>query len=147
MTVESKRAKTAIKHPGERKKQEKKLVENNSKLLLSGKVDFDPEEISDKSLLFNLKKTSEKKIFDLILEKILDKNDIYYSEHREGTNAFRKRKDPKQAKKDELKAILETIDRGIKRATSKPKLSQLKRIKKQLIKKFEDLGEELIDYE
>ena len=65
----------------------------------------------------------------------------------EGTNAFQKRKDPKQAKKDELKTILETINRGRKRATSKPKLSQLKRIKKQFIKKFEDLGEELIDYE
>ena len=137
MTVESKRAKTTIKLPGERTKQEKKLVENNSKLLLSVRFDFDPEEISNKSLLFNLKKTSEKKIFDLILEKILDKNDIYYSEHREGTNTFRKRKDPKQ----------ETIDRGVKRATSKPKLSQLKRIKEQLIKKLEDLGEELIDYE
>ena len=137
MTVESKRAKTTIKLPGERTKQEKKLGENNSKLLLSVRFDFDPEEISNKSLLFNLKKTSEKKIFDLILEKILDKNDIYYSEHREGTNTFRKRKDSKQ----------ETIDRGVKRATSKPKLSQLKRIKKQLIKKSEDLGEELIDYE
>ena len=32
------------------------MVENNSKLLLSGKCDFDPEEILDKLLLFNLKK-------------------------------------------------------------------------------------------
>ena len=30
--------------------------------------------------------------------------------------------------------MLETVDRGIKRATSKSKLSQLKSIKKQLIK-------------
>ena len=49
--------------------------------------------------------------------------------------SFRLRKDFKQAKKDELKTMLETIDRGIKRATTKLKLSQLKRIKKQLIKK------------
>ena len=53
------------------------MAENNLKLLLSGKFDFDPEEILDKSLLFDLKKTSEEKIFDLILEKILDKNNIY----------------------------------------------------------------------
>ena len=43
--------------------------------------------------------------------------------------------------------MLESVDRGIKRVASKSKLSQLKRIKKQLIKKYEDLGEEFIDYE
>ena len=37
------------------------------------------------------------------LKKRPDKNDICYIEHREGTNAFRIRKDPKQAEKDELK--------------------------------------------
>ena len=57
MTDESKRANTTIKYPRERKKlRERKMVENNSKLLLSGKCDFDPEEILDKLLLFNLKK-------------------------------------------------------------------------------------------
>ena len=76
------------------------MVENNSKLLLSGKFDFDSEGILDKSFLFGLKKTSEDKIFDSILEKIPDKNDIYYTEHKEGTNAFRLRKDPKKAEKD-----------------------------------------------
>ena len=64
----------------------------------------------------------------MILETIPDKNDIYYIEDREGTNSFRIRKDSKQAKKDELKTMLEPIDRGIKRATNKSKLSQLKRI-------------------
>ena len=43
--------------------------------------------------------------------------------------------------------MLETVDRAIKRSTRKSKLSQLKRIKKQLVKKYEDLGEELIKYE
>ena len=43
--------------------------------------------------------------------------------------------------------MLETISRAIKRSTSKKKLSQLKRIKKKLIKKYEDLGEEFIEYE
>ena len=40
------------------------MVENNLKLLLLGNFDFDPEEVLDKLLLFNLKKTSEDKIFD-----------------------------------------------------------------------------------
>ena len=109
-----------------------------------GNLTLIPEEILDKPLLFDLKKTSEEKIFDSILEKIPDKNDNYYIEHREGTNAFRIRKDPKEAKEDELKTMLETVDKGIKRATSKSKLSELKRIEKQLIKQYEDLGEELL---
>ena len=37
--------------------------------------------------------------------------------------------------------MLKTVTRGMKRATGKSKLSQLKRIKKQLIKKYKDLGE------
>ena len=41
---------------GKKKTSQQKMVENNSKLLLSGKCDFDPEEILDKLLLFNLKK-------------------------------------------------------------------------------------------
>ena len=129
MTVESKRVKTTIKHPRERKKLHKqKMAENNSKLFLSGKFNFDLQKIFDKFLLFNLKKASEEKVIDSILEKIPDKNDIYYMERRKGTNASRIRKDSKQAKKDVLKTMLETIDRGIKRATSKSKLYQLKRI-------------------
>ena len=109
-----------------------------------GNLTLIPEEILNKPLLFDLKKTNEEKIFDSILEKIPGKNDNYYIEHREGTNPFRIRKDPKQAKEDELKTMLETVDKGIKRATSKSKLSGLKQIEKQVIKQYEDLGEELL---
>ena len=49
----------------------------------------------------------------MVLETIPDKNDIYYIEDREGTNSFRIRKDLKQAKKDELKTMPETVDKGI----------------------------------
>ena len=81
MTVESSKAKTTINHPKQRKKLREqkiqKMGENNSKLLLSGKFNFDPEEIFDKSLLSDLKKTSKDKIFELILKKIPDKNDLY----------------------------------------------------------------------
>ena len=69
MTIESKKAKTTIKHPRETKKLRKqKMEKNKSKLFLSGKFDFDPEEILDKSLSFDLKKTSEEKIFDSIFD-------------------------------------------------------------------------------
>ena len=43
--------------------------------------------------------------------------------------------------------MLENVNRAIKRLTSKLKLSQLKQIKKQLVKKCKDLGEEFIEYE
>ena len=35
-------------------------MENNLKLLLSRKFDFDPEEILDKTILFNLKKNKQR---------------------------------------------------------------------------------------
>ena len=87
MTVESSKARTIINHLRQRRKlHEQKMLEKNSKLLLSGKFDFDPEEILDKLLLFDLKKTRKDKIFDSILEKMPDKNNVYYIKHREGTN-------------------------------------------------------------
>ena len=53
--------KTTIIHPRQRQKLcEQKLAENNSKLLLLGKTDFDPEEILDKLLLFDLKKNNQR---------------------------------------------------------------------------------------
>ena len=103
-------------------------------MLLSGKFDFDPEEVLDKSLLFDSKKASEEIIFDFILEKIPDKNNIYNTEHSGVTNAFRIRKDSKQDEKRWTKNNAWNVNRGIKRATSKSKLSQLKRIEKQLIR-------------
>ena len=62
-------------------------------------------------------------------------------------NAFELRKDTKKAERDELITMLETVDRAIERSTSKSKLSQLKRIKEQLVKKYEELGEKFIKYE
>ena len=61
MTAESSKAKTTINHLKQRKKLRKqKMGENNSKLLLSGKFNFDPEEILDKSLLFDLKQNKRR---------------------------------------------------------------------------------------
>ena len=114
-------------------------------MLLSGKIDFDPKEMLEKLLLFNLKETSEEKTLDSLIERILDKNGIYYIEHRERRNAFRIRKDPKQGKKDELKTMLEKTDKVTKRATSNSKFSQLKWIKKQLIQNTKIWGKNLLN--
>ena len=63
------------------------MAKNNSKAIISGTFDFDPEDYLIKSLLFDLKKTRKEKIFDAIIEKIPDNNKCYI-EHSEGTNAF-----------------------------------------------------------
>ena len=61
MTAESSKAKTTIIYLRQRKNLRKqKMMENNLKLLLSRKFDFDPEEILDKNLLFNLKKNKQR---------------------------------------------------------------------------------------
>ena len=59
--------------------QKKKKKKKKSNSVLLGTFDFDPEEYLDKSHLFDLKKTSDEKIFNAILEKILD-SDTYYVE-------------------------------------------------------------------
>ena len=62
--------------------------------------------------MFDLKKTSQEKFFDAILEKIAD-NDTYYVEHREETNAFQIRKDEKQVEKDEIIKVSQATDTKI----------------------------------
>ena len=62
MMVESSKAKTRINHQRQKKTTSRtKNGRKNSKLLLLRKFDFDPEEILDKLLLFDLKKTSKDK--------------------------------------------------------------------------------------
>ena len=102
-----------IKHLREWKKTaRKKIAKKNSKSVLSGTFDFDPEEYLHKSLLFDLKKASEEKIFYAILERIPD-DDTYYIEHREGTNTFRISKDEKQVEKDKIIKLIEINDSKI----------------------------------
>ena len=100
MQIEAEKFIQTPKDPREGKKLlEQQMAKKNSKAILSKTFDFDPEEFLNKSLLFNLKKTSEEKLFDSILAKILS-NSMYYIEHREGSNAFRIRKDRNQPEKD-----------------------------------------------
>ena len=109
-----------------------------------GTFDFDPEEYLHKSLLFDLKKASEEKIFDVILERIPD-NDTYYIEHREGTNTFRISKDEKQVEKDKIIKLIEINDSKIKKSMNKSRISQVKRIRKELLNRYSSLGETFVD--
>ena len=90
------------KHLRERKKLiKKKMAKKNSKSILSGTFDFDPEDYLKKLLLFDLKSTSQEKIFDAIIKK-LPNTDTYYIEYCDGTNAFCIRKDKEQVEKDSI---------------------------------------------
>ena len=60
------------------------MTRNNSNFLLSSTFDFNPEDILNKSIQFDLKRTSVEKILDRIIEK-MPNNKKYYIEHREGT--------------------------------------------------------------
>ena len=139
------KAEVMIKHPREQKNfLKKKIAKKNSKSILLGTFDFDPEEYLDKSLLFDLKKTREEKIFNVILEKIPN-NDTYYGEHREGTNAFPIRKDKKQAEKDDIIKVIENMELKMKKSTNKSRISQLKRYRKEFLNKYSSLGETFVD--
>ena len=83
MTVESSKANITIIHPRQRKKlSEQKMVEDNSKLLLSGKCDCDPEEILDKLLLFNLKKLKIKCFIQYSRQNTRQKRYLLYPTQR-----------------------------------------------------------------
>ena len=117
--IEAEKSIQTSKHPRERKKFiEQQMGKKNSKGILSKTFDFDPAEYLDKSLLFDLKKTSEEKIFDSILEKIPD-TDTYYIEHKEGSNAFRITKDRDQQEEDRIIETIENFDKKIRRSKKK----------------------------
>ena len=73
------------------------MARNNYNFLLSSTFDFNPEDILNRSIQSYLKKkkNSKEKILDRIIEK-MSKDGNYCIEHREGTKAFRLRKDKKQ---------------------------------------------------
>ena len=113
----------------------------NSKALVSD-FEFDPEEILDKNLLFDLKKTSEEKILDRLIENLPEGNDQYCIEHREGTNSFRVRQDRHQKEKEDLFNFIHNADKKIARSlpTKKTNIANVKRLKKRAIKLLKELG-------
>ena len=90
------------------------MTKKNSKSILSGTFDFDPEQYLHKLLLFNLKNPSEENFFDAISEK-WPNNDTYFIKHCNGKYAFCIRKDKKQVEKDENIKVIVAIDSKIKR--------------------------------
>ena len=89
-------------------------------------------------------KKSEEKFFDTIIEK-LPNNDTFYIEHCDGTNAFRIRKDKKQVEKDKIIKVIEDIDSKINKSTNKSRISQLKRMRKELLNRYSSLGETFVN--
>ena len=136
--IETTESTTTIKHLRERKKL---TVE---KMVKKKKKNSKSEEYLDKSLLFDLKKTSEERFFDAILEKIPD-NDTYYVEHREETNALQIRKDEKQVEKDEIIKVSQATDLKIKKSRNKSRISQWKQMRKELLNRYSNLGETFVD--
>lgn len=65
----------------------------------------------DKSLIFDLKKTSEEKILDRFIEKFPEDNDKYYVRNREGTNFFRIRQDKNQRDKEYLFNLIPNLNK------------------------------------
>ena len=63
--------------------------------------------------MLDLNETREEQISRRLLEKIPD-DDKYYTEHRDGTNSFRIRRDEKQGEKDDIIKATEDIDNKIK---------------------------------
>ena len=74
-------------HPREQKNLNKFVWQETTLGFSSSTLDFNPEDILNKSIQFDPKKTNKEKILDMIIEKIPN-NDKNYIEHREGMNTF-----------------------------------------------------------
>ena len=121
----------------------KKLAKNNSKSKLSGKFDFNPEEFLDKSLLFNLKQTSEEQIFDTILEKYTIMTNILCNIESVRTRSEYETRKIK-TKRTQLSPLLKILMKKIYKTTNKLNLYQLNRTRNKLLKRYKELGETFI---
>ena len=134
--------------PHERKKlKEQKIATANSEALVSD-FQFNPEEILNKILIFDLKKTSEEKILDRLIEKISKDNGKYYIEHREGANSFTIRQDKNQRDKKCFFNLIQNTDKKIFLAlqkTRKTAIVVLNRTENFAISKLKQLGEKYVD--
>ena len=121
------------------------MTRKNLKLLFYN-FDFNPADYMDVNFLLELKKTSEEKIIDRIIEKSPE-NDMYYIEHRGGTNSFRIRQDKKQEEEGNLFRTLTNLHKKIATSKDKAKILQLKRIRAQAKQMYEDLSEKYAEVE
>ena len=76
-----------IKHKG------KEIAAENTKLLLNNKIDFSPNKILNKVLLFDTGRVDDEIIMDKIINAQPKDNDDYYTEHPIDLNYFILRED------------------------------------------------------
>ena len=60
---------------------------------------------------------------------------------KEGSNAFRIRKDRDQPEKDGIIETIENIDKKIRRNKKKSNITELKMLRKEILKRYKELGE------
>ena len=84
----------AISHPRTRKQLKEKEIARGNSAEVQGNFTINPEDFLDVPLLFNLKMTDEMEIEDCLVDNLAVNNDEYYTEHKQGTNIFRIRKEP-----------------------------------------------------
>ena len=83
----------SISHPRTRKRLKEKAVARANSAAVQSNSGIDLENLVDLPLLFNLRMTSEMKIEDWLVDNLAINNDEYYTEHNQGTNFFRIRKE------------------------------------------------------
>ena len=68
--------------------REQQIARENVSALMNGKLNFDPNKIFNKTLLFDTTKIDEKIIMDMIIRALPADNDNFYIEHPIGSNSF-----------------------------------------------------------
>ena len=73
--------------------KEKEIASGNT-AVVQANFTIKPEDFLHVPLLFNLRITDEMEIEDWLVDNLAANNDEYYTEHKQGTNVFRIRKEP-----------------------------------------------------
>ena len=82
---------------------------------------------------------------DSLIESLPGANDEFYIEHREGTNYFRIRKDPRQVEKEHLMELILNTDKKLARTKNKANTAEIKDIKNRVIEYLKEFGEEYVE--
>ena len=90
-----------------------------------------PRDYLNKPLVFDMKKTSEEKILDRIIEKLSSDNNQLYVKHRADTDTFIVNQDKRQQEKGDFRTIL-NLDKKMalpKKSNNKKNITAIKRLK------------------
>ena len=81
------------------KNKELQIAQNNVSALMEGKFSFRPENILNKTILFDASRVHEETIINKIIENLPSTNDEFYIIYEPGANTFSlRREDRKQGK-------------------------------------------------